>query len=263
MSKRLKIVALAAAAMLVLAAVSLWSLYRASQQVPEFYSAAVSRDPKVQHVARDEFIADVTALASDLHGTGTWQRLFSADEINAWLALELTKNYPDVLDPRVRDPRISIHEQEATIACRFEDGGLTTVLSLTVEAYLAEPNLVALRVCRARAGALPVPLGQVLEGISQAAQQLKLRLEWRTTRGDPVALISFASLGDTQAPRLELTSVELREGELFVAGRTGAAGELAKVDADADRKPPETPVDQAAGDNQPRVGALPNETRQE
>ena len=38
-------------------------------------------------------------------------------------------------------------------------------LSLTIDAYLHEPNVLALRIRRARAGALPVPLAQVLDGM--------------------------------------------------------------------------------------------------
>lgn len=260
MRKVLIIVALVSAIALAVCSVSLFSLYQASQQVPEFYAEALALDPDDQQVARDEFIAQATALASDLHRLGRWQRLFTAEQINAWLALELVTNNPGLLPDGMHDPRIVISDKEATIACRYEQGSISTVLSLSVDAYLQEPNVVALRIRRARAGALPVPLKQVLDGISQAARELKLRLEWRKTHGDPVALITFPRARDSRTESLKLQMVELRQGELFLAG--GAPPHDAAGLADTD--PPETSDDSTeADDAQPLIGSAPKETRQE
>ena len=91
MRKALTIAAILVAVAVVVGAVSLFSLYEASQQVPEFYREALSREPESQTDARDEFIAQVAALASDLNANGRWQRMFSAEQINAWLALDLAE----------------------------------------------------------------------------------------------------------------------------------------------------------------------------
>ena len=128
--------------------------------------------PQEQQEARDQFVVQATALASDLHRPGHWQSLFTADQINAWLALELATNYPDLLpDELQRSASFDPRPNEATIACRYESGDMAAVLSLTVDAYLHEPNVLALRIRRARAGALPVPLAQVLDSISHAARR--------------------------------------------------------------------------------------------
>ena len=104
-----KIVVLVTAAVLMVGGLSLVAIYKAAQQVPQFYREAIALDPLEQQTARDEFVAQVTALASDLHRSGHWQSLFSAEQINAWLALELTANYPDLLRGGLHDPRVSIH----------------------------------------------------------------------------------------------------------------------------------------------------------
>ncbi len=106
-----------------------------------------------------------------------------------------------------------------TVACRFEQGAISSVLSLAVQPYLAEPNVIALRIIRARAGALPVPLGRVLGEISEAARAAQVPLQWRRTGGDPVALIPLPA--DEDADRtVRIETIELREGEIYVAGST-------------------------------------------
>ncbi len=128
------------------ASVALYTAFHAAQRVPEFYRQAVAADPSTQHVPRDEFIAETTALASDLHREGRWQHEFTAEQINAWLALELATNYPELLAAGWSEPRVEIAEHQATIACRYQHGSLSTVLSLTVDVYLHEPNVLAVRV---------------------------------------------------------------------------------------------------------------------
>ena len=261
MRKSLKIGAVIAAASVVAIVATLFSLFEASQQVPDFYRAAVSSSPEEQQEARDEFVAETTALASDLHRTGRWQHVFTTEQVNAWLALELAENYPELLAGEWHDPRIEINKHEATIACRYENGSVSTVMSLSVDVYLQEPNVVAVRIRRARAGALPVPLGQVLDAISHAARELKLRLEWRKDHGDPVALVTFPKPQDSQSEAVWLDAIELRAGALYVAGgirrdRTERLADTDDVDSDGAQ------ADDGAVD-QPLVGAATKDTRQE
>ncbi len=265
-----KIVAVGAVLAAVIVGVSLFSLYEAYQQIPEFYHEALAKDDVSQEPARDAFVAQATALASDLRRAGHWHTLFTAEQINAWLALELKTNYPELLPDEWRDPRISLREKEARIACRYINGELSTVLSLTLEAYLSEPNVLALRIRSARAGALPVPLAKVLESISHAARELHLRLEWRKLEGDPVALISFPSPGRPASEQVNLEALELRDGELFVSGTIGPAPSIripgekppAGAPTASNDKPADTSPDEAAEPDQPLVGSAEKETRQ-
>jgi len=237
-------------------------LYYASRQIPHFYQEAIARDPVEQEGPRDEFVAQATALASDLHRSGHWQTLFTVEQINAWLALELSRNYPGILPGELHEPRIEIGDKEATLACRYEHGGVSAVLSLTVDVYLQEPQVLAIRIRRARAGALPIPLAQVLDGISHAARELKLRLEWRKAQGEPVALINLSGFGDSHAKPPQLQVVELRQGELFVSG-TISSREPDSSPTPAKATPlPTARLDKPKSD-QPIVGSALKETRQE
>jgi hypothetical protein len=102
-----------------------------------------------------------------------------------------------------------------------------------------------------------VPLGQVLDAISHAARQLDLRLRWCKEDGDPVALVTFPRPRDSQAPAVWLDVIELRQGELYVAGQMsrGAPQKLAEA--------LQPPGDEPESNDQPLVGAAEKDTRQE
>lgn len=251
--KWLTIVAVLATVVVVVLGVSMFSVYEATQRVPEFYHEAISRPPAAEEEARDAFVAQAAALVSDLDRSGPWQSLFTAEQINAWLALELARHYPGLLLGELHDPRIVIKKQEATLACRYESGELAAVLSLEFDVYLHEPNVLAVRIRGARAGALPVPLTQVLDTINHAAVELGLRIEWHKKHGDPVALINFAEQGSSFG-RFCLETVELHDGEVFLAGTAGNAIPPAR--------PAPTAALEADDEAHPVVGAVPKETLQ-
>ena len=108
----------------------------------------------------------------------------------------------------VRPPR-GDRPERITVACRFEQGGVSSVLSLTVEPYVPEPNVVALRIVRARAGLLPVPLGRVLDGFRRRpghAASSPVAARRRRPRGHALA-------ADEDADRIvRIETIELREG---------------------------------------------------
>ncbi len=195
-------------------------LYWAANHVPTFYEQALEQDPAQQRQANDELLASATALASTARKEGRWSALFTADQINGWLAVDLRENYPDLLPPEVKDPRVRLAPGKATIACRYQDGPLTAVISLAVEIYVTEPNVLALRIHNVRAGALPVPLGQVIEGVTTAAEEMQLQLKWAKSGKDPVALVTIPpTVGDGQSSYV-LETIELREGAIYLAGHT-------------------------------------------
>jgi hypothetical protein len=86
---------------------------------------------------------------------------------------------------------------------------------------------VAIRVRKARAGALPLPLKGFLDRIADVALQSGLVLRWAQEDGDPVALFKIPSEHEdylTQGVFLE--SVELRDGAVYLAGRSGEEIEI-------------------------------------
>jgi hypothetical protein len=135
------------------------------------------------------------------------------------------------------DPRVLIRPGRATLACRYRENGLETVMSIDVELYMAEPNAISLRLCNARAGSIPVPLGEIIEGLSQAATDANLDLRWLKADGDPVAIVRFLPPRDEDDMVYQLETMELREGELYVAGRTSRGGSEQSPTWDPEFKP--------------------------
>lgn len=217
MPKWLRILLAIAVVLAVVVAIGGYAVWRGVQYVPEFYQQAVDVEPTHQQADCDAVLKKATALASDLKRSRPWQATFSESEINGWLAVDLVKNYAGCLPASIRDPRVTIAPDRVTVACRYREGRINTVLWLSLDVYLEAPNVVALRVRKARAGALPLPLDDVLKQIGQATGRLHWRIEWQQADGDPVAVVTIPPHGKDQKA-VELTEIRLDQGEIHLAG---------------------------------------------
>jgi hypothetical protein len=222
--KKLRIAGLVCVGLVLVLAAGLYALHKCLRYQPQFYREAMAVEAALQRPASDEMLQQATALHNDVEKEGQWQALFTAQQVNGWLAVDLVKNHPDALPPTASDPRVAIEPQRIMLACRKQQDYLgSIVLSLVVEPYLPKPNLLALRICQARAGALPVPLRSVLDGISQAASKQGIHVYWRQAGGDPVVYIEMTPAGDRGDKLVEIHTLRLGEGELYVAGTTKRA----------------------------------------
>jgi hypothetical protein len=221
MSRRIRLLCLTIGGLAIFAALLLFSLFLAARQEPAFYRQAMEIDPVALEKGSDRMVQQAAAVASATRKEGRWEALFTAEQINGWLAVDMVRNHPRTLPPGLHDPRVTIDSGRITIACQFERRGISSVLSLTVEPYVPAPNVLALRIVKARAGLLPAPLGQVLDRVAQAARDMHLQLQWRTDGGDPVAMLSFPSGSGKRSVRIE--TLRLGAGEIYVAGTTLAS----------------------------------------
>jgi hypothetical protein len=201
----------------VLATVTALGLFLAATYEPGFYCEAMEVDPAVLEKGSDQMLQQAAALASAVRKDPHWETLITAEQINGWLAVDMVKNHPNALPAMLRDPRVVIDSKRITIACRLEQDGIHSVLSLTVEPYMPKPNVVALRIVKARAGLLPAPLGKVLDGVKRAAREMQLHLEWLRTGDDPVALLS---LPPSDERPVSIETLRLGDGEIYVEGST-------------------------------------------
>lgn len=164
-----------------------------------------------------ELERQVLNLHNDFQNVGTWQAVFTTEQINGWLAIHLNANFPGLLPPSIRDPRIVIDQGQAKLACRFDSRNISTVLSLFIEPYLTEqPNQLAIHISEARAG--PLPLKSVLSRISRRAQRAKLKLRWAENNGVLVALVNSPAIDAALLPGARIRSFELRHGEIYLNG---------------------------------------------
>jgi hypothetical protein len=221
MRKGLRITLWVLCGLLLLAALVLFVLYRASQRVPEFYREAMAVDPAGQRKASDKLVDDARKLNNSLRTEGRWEAAFTAEEINGWLAVELPRANPPLLPREVRDPRVAIDLDGVTLAAHVESGRFSAVVSLRVDVALQSPNVLTARIRKARAGAapLPLPLNQFLAGITQAAAQANIALRWQQTGGDPVALITLPpAIHNGKEARVD--AIRLKKDRIVLSGTT-------------------------------------------
>jgi len=193
------------------------ALYQVTQHVPRFYREALVADQEVHKQACDQVLRRISTLSNDLRNGRPWQLQLSAEEINGWLAVDLPRNYPDALPPEAETPRVAIDGNLVRVAVRVRRGGFRTVVSLVLEPYLSKPDEVAVRIRSLRAGGLPIPFGQILDNFSETIQQSGLKLQWRQTDGDPVAVISVVAR-NTGRGQIHLAKFQLADGKVLVSG---------------------------------------------
>jgi hypothetical protein len=231
MNRRTRLILIAVAVLVAIAVPMGWSYY-ASQQVPEFYEVALQVKPQKQRVASTEMFNTTMALVQDVRRRGKWEAEFTQPQVNGWLAVDLVENHAQLLDQRVSNPRVSLKAGRATLAYRYESATISTVVSVAFDVYLAKPNVVAVRIVKVRAGALPVPLKNVLDAIAEAANEAGWQIEWRQQAGDPVALVNVPEIRDEddKSKRLHLDEIEIRKGSVYLAGHTEVAKPLPSSD---------------------------------
>jgi hypothetical protein len=205
----------------------LLGLYLALRHEPAFYRETMATSRAALEKGSQRMLLKAAALGSVSTRSGPWEIRITAEEINGWLAVDLPKNHPTALPPTLRDPRVAIRPDEMTVACRYQQNGVDSVLSLTLQPYVGQvanrshsddSNVAAVRIISIRAGVLPLPLNRVLQGLSQAARDMRFDLQWRNSGGDPVAIISLPTDNNGQVVRIE--TLRLSAGEIYLAGRT-------------------------------------------
>jgi hypothetical protein len=206
-----------------LLAAAVYAIFHASQQVPQFYSEALSIPVEAQEKESDLMLKQVTSLHNELQGKGAWQQVFKAQTVNAWLAVDLARNHPALLPKGMHDPRVHIGPEGITLACQVDRGGLHGVVSLQVSAFVESADVVGLRVHKARWGAIPWSFRTVLDKITDAAQRSNVDIRWRQADSDPVALIKVTSAQGGRRQVIHIDTIRLEEGALVVAGTTEIA----------------------------------------
>ena len=220
MSKVLRYSLTAVVLLLLLAGGVLFALYRAAKQVPKFYTDELAVASITQEKDSDHMLEQATNFYSDLQHACRWQETFEAKTVNAWLAVDLPRNFPDSLPPGISDPRVRIAPEGITLACRLDRFGLHGVISLKVSARVEAADVISLRIHKARLGSIPWSLDQVLKAVTNVLRQSNVRIQWRQIDGDPVALITLASASSGRGSVVHIDTIKLSEGELVVAGTT-------------------------------------------
>lgn len=209
--------------------------YWAARRVPPFYARAVAVPAETHREAGERLLENAAALASNVQKNGQWQAIFTTEQLNGWLATQLEETFPGLLPDYLADPRITVEPNGVLFGCRYLKGNVETVVSLKAELHISQANVLKVRLRHARAGAFPLPLGNILQGVAKAATEAKVQLSWLQSGGDPVAVIRLHPSDDKAYYRLE--KIELGQNEVFVAGYTTPRGSD-KSEGEASPAPP-------------------------
>lgn len=220
MKKLLILVGAGLAILLLLAVVGVFLLRWAAAQEPDFYVEALDTPPAEQEQASEEMLQRATDLRSAVEKPGRWEAVFSDDQINGWLSVDLVRNHPDALPRGISDPRVAITADAFQAACRFQEGSIQGVVSLTCDISVPQPNLVAIRIRRVAVGLVPLPMHRVIDAVTQAAGKNNVLLTWERVEGDPVAMITIPPPQDADEKRVTLDTIQLADGEIYLSGET-------------------------------------------
>ncbi len=220
MARKTRLIALGALTLSLAVAGFVGSAYYAARQVRPFYKQALELHPEVLERGSRELESRATALYSDARQQGTWRALFTADQINGWLATQLAQSQDDALPANFHDPRIAITKDALTLGFRTNSGGIDTVITVDASVFLTENGTVAIRLMSVRAGALPLPIMRLADEIATTCQKLELPVRWTQQSGEPVALVELHGDDDSGDPHLHIDAISLGDSELYVSGHT-------------------------------------------
>jgi uncharacterized protein YpmS len=230
MARKLRIVALCSLVATGALIAFLAFAYHAARQVRPFYQQALAAQPAVLEQDSREMESRATALYSDARQAGQWNAVFTADQINGWLATQLTEEHVGELPEAIRDPRVAIAPNLLTLGFRTSPGGIETVASVDASVFLTESGAVAIRLMSVRAGTLPLPVMQVADELAAACRELSLPVRWTQENGQPVAMIELHSDQSTDKRQFHIDAIDLSKGQVYVAGHTDVRGSHNKVE---------------------------------
>jgi len=220
MSRTLRILGVVALLLAIVIVVGLWEAYRAVRHVQPFYRDAVQMGQIELEQAGRELETQASALYSNVEEAGQWSAVFTQEQLNGWMATELSTNYRDFLPENIRDPRIAISPEKIQVGFLSTQTGFDTVISIDAEVFLTKPGVLAIRLLSVRAGSLPLPPGQIAAEIRAASQSWSLPVRWTQSEGAVVALVDLADPLSSEDEVVTVEGFELLPGEIFITGQT-------------------------------------------
>lgn len=206
----------------------------AARHQPEFYARAVEAGAEEAAVGADaavvedmrrrasaRFVSTLAALASDVARPGGWSTVLADEEVNAWLAVELPVNHPELVPAGVADLRVRFAPGAILLGCRF-GGPLAAVAWVDAQLRLLEANRLAITVKQCRMGLLPLPTGLAASRLAESLAQSGLRCEVQRIAGQTQLVVQLPAteIRSDQGGVVSwwLDGLRLEDGEVFLTG---------------------------------------------
>ncbi|HVL12542.1 MAG TPA: hypothetical protein VM529_08255 [Gemmata sp.] len=189
---------------------------------PAFYAAAACPADYDTREKASRVMTRVQELKNDIRTRGEWGGTFSAEELNCFFAEMMTQEagFAEVLPKGFHSPRVAIDGDRLRVGLRYGCGWWSTVVWFEVRVWLVadEVNLMAMELCELRAGRLGISAQSVLDAIEDVARASNIDVTWYRHDRNPVGLFRF--FPDQPRPVSQVLTLEVRDGEIVVAGQT-------------------------------------------
>jgi len=203
--------------------IGLCVVYFMSQQEPNFYSAAM----KVEDAQSRVLGSKLESLALEIYNSAlvptSWVGELPEAEINGWLAHDLPAKFPELLPANVQDPRVSLADNELTIACRCRYKDLKGILVGKFDLFCTDqPSQVAVRIGDIKFGILPFPVTQFADHITDTLQKSGYPSSWSEMDGDPVLIVDLLDehLVVEDYYRIVVKSFDIQDEKIVIVGET-------------------------------------------
>ena len=186
---------------------------------PEYYEKSLNVDPVAQREASDDMLEETAQLVSDVQKPGRWEAVFTQEQINGWLAVDLEENHAASIPKGVEDPRVFLKEGSVTVACQVDNDILDGVLSIEADVFVPEPGRLAVRLRSIHLGAVPLPQKYLIDHAESVAQRVGYPVSWAQQDGDAVMILTIED-DPTERTSYQLDAVVVEEGRIGLAGTT-------------------------------------------
>jgi len=198
-------------------------VYYTSQQLPDFYQAAMKIEEPQNRAMGAKMENDALDIYRSAMFPTTWEGAISEMEINGWLASELPAKFPEMLPETIKDPRVSLGPNELTIACRCSYKDLQGILVGKFDLFCTDqPNQVAVRIGSIKLGVVPFPVTQFADFITESLRKSGYESSWSTKDGDPLLLVNVPDdhLVIEEYYRIIVKSFDIKDKAIFITGET-------------------------------------------
>lgn len=203
---------------------TLFWVYKSLTYVPPRYEKLVraqTAEPARAAEESDRMVRRSMDFINALNREGRWETVFTQDEINGWLAVDLPGKHADELPKGVSRPRVLIEPAGITIFAKVEANPIDIIVALQLSPELLSPNILRIVLADARAGSLGLPLSKVKEMLAEGLVDSEFDVTWQHVDGQPAALITWTGKSDDKKGRRRtLDRLALRDGRIYLSGTT-------------------------------------------
>ena len=208
-------------------------LFAAATYVPPFYKQAEFESDQIEFGSESSrLMTRVNDLSNDITAKPEWGATFEARELNCFLH-EYATEVNARLGGHIHTPRMSFDGDRVRLGVRSGTGLFSLIFWIELRVWLvkSEPNCLAVEISSIKAGLIPIAGQSILDRVTEAARASNVDVAWYRNNGKPVGIFRLFTDQSRRQPK-QIRAVQIREGQLTIAGRTAPEGTTAPAGVD-------------------------------